>query len=519
MRVIQKLLVILALVAVLVMPAAAQTEGGEIVLVPFEDPNYQIEGVIPEGWQALGQGLYSPDPEDFTLLALQAAPTTLDRVFEVLLPQLGLTTAPDAVGTLDTESLSWLLYQVDVPVGAILIRVDLALAETPSATYIALLQTPSPFYDQLHAEVFIPVLNGLTPTTEAAEDLPYGVFEVTFEGADGVSLVGTLTLPDTPGPHPAIALMTGSGPQTRDSEVVPGFPIFAQIADHLTRAGFAVLRYDDRGVGLSEGDYSAASIQDFAADGVAAVAFLRGYEGIDPDAVGILGHSEGGAYASIIGAQPQDETGVAFIIALAAPGVDGESLLLRQNELILRGGGASEAIIASQLQFLRDAFPLIAERDWDAMEELTYQTVFDQWGLLLPEERGDLTEDQREQYARQAAAAFRQGYAFEWFATLMAYDPAPDWAQTTVPVLAVFGGLDVQVEAAQNADPIEAALAEGGNEDVTVVTLDDANHLFQAAETGALEEYDLLALEFTPDLLPLLTDWLTERFPPAAGEE
>lgn len=488
----------------LLLPVQAQEE---IVLVPFIDEGYDITGVQPEGWEALGQGLYTPDRAGAVLMALQAAPATLDQVLSALQPQLGLTSAPEPVGETVTETFTWTLYQIDVNVTAeLLMRVDLALAETQGKTYIALLQAPADQYEALHETVFVPVLASIAPYNEAEEDVPYRVQEVTFTNGD-LTLSGTLTLPEGDGTYPAVVLMTGSGGQTRDEEVVPGFPLFKLIADHLTRAGIAVLRYDDRGIGLSDGDYNAASVQDLASDAQAAVNFLRTHEGINPDEVGILGHSEGGVYAAILGGNP--DSNIAFIISLAGPGAKGSDLLLRQNELLLAASGATDEMIASQLAFLEMAFPLIAARDWDAMEELTFETVYAQIGMS--EEGAALSEEDRESVARQQAANFRLGYAAEWFATLLDYDPAADWTATTVPVLAIFGGLDLQVDAEQNSVPMEAALTAGGNEDFTVMTLPDANHLFQAAQTGAIEEYGFLDYAFTPELLPTITDWLLAR--------
>lgn len=490
----------------LILPAHAQAE---IVLVPFADEIYGITGVIPEGWEALGQGLYTPDKAGLSLLALQSAPLPASQVMTALQPQLGLSAAPESTGTAETDAFTWTLYQMDVEVAPNLtVRVDLALTEAGGRTYILLVQAVADDYDALHTAVFEPVLNALAPLQAEVIELPYRVEEVRFDSGL-ISMSGTLTLPEGDGPFPAIVLMTGSGPQTRDEEIVPGFPIFKLLADHLTRAGIAVLRYDDRGVGFSDGDYNAASVQVLASDGQAAVNFLRAYDGIDPEQVGILGHSEGGIYASILGATP--DSGVAFIVTLAGPGALGSDLLLRQNELILGVSGASEEVIASQLAFLEQAFPLIAARDWDAMEQLTYETAYAQLEFAPAEQTADMTDADREAFARQSAANFRQGYAAEWFASLLEYDPAPDWAKTSVPVLAFFGGLDIQVDAEQNSIPMEAALTEGGNPDVTIVTLPNANHLFQSAVTGGLEEYAMLRLQFTPDLLPTLTDWLLAR--------
>jgi len=503
LKTITRAILLTLTVLALIFPAQAQEE---TILVPFADDAYLITGLIPDGWEALGQGLYVPDRTGVTLLALQSAPATAEQVLAALQPQLGLSETPESIGTTETDAFTWTIYQVDVEVSAdVTIRVDLALTEGQDRAYIVLMQANADQYEALHEAVFVPVVKAFAPLEIEPEDVPYQVEEVRFDNGI-LSLAGTLTLPEGDGPFPAVVLMTGSGQQTRDEEVVPGFLIFKLLADHLTRQGIAVLRYDDRGAGLSEGDYNAASVQDLASDGQAAVNFLREYADINPEQVGVLGHSEGGIYAAIMGANP--DSGVAFIITLAGPGAKGTDLLLRQNELILETSGASEEVIASQLAFLEQAFPLIAARDWDAMEQLTYESVYAQWALAPTEQVEAMTEEDREKFARQSAANFRQGYAAEWFASLLDYDPAPDWAKTTVPVLALFGGLDVQVDAEQNGTAMEAALTAGGNPDFTVTTFPQANHLFQSAVTGGLDEYGMLNREFVPELLPALSDWL-----------
>jgi pimeloyl-ACP methyl ester carboxylesterase len=140
------------------------------------------------------------------------------------------------------------------------------------------------------------------------------------------------------------------------------------------------------------------------------------------------------------------------------------------------------------------------------VEALVYEHTLEQLQALPPEQRdkiGDL-----EQYARTVAKQSAQQFNPIWFKPFLEYDPAPDWAKTTVPVLAIFGGKDVQVDAAQNAPAVAGALLRGGNDDVEIVVLPNANHLFQAAETGAVNEYATLPAELTPDLIPTIVDWL-----------
>jgi hypothetical protein len=489
-------------------PAAAQDGPA---LVPVSDEAFGIQGVIPDGWTKRGPGVYArgSSASDFTLLVVQAAPLAPEALWPSLMPQLLLSAVPDSTGELETPALTWTLYQVDVAAPGAMVRVDLGLAQKDGKTYIVLLQTSSDEYDALHEGVFLPVLDALAPLSASTEDLPYAVEEVSFENGD-VTLAGSLNLPDTAGQHPAVVLMSGSGAQDRDEMVVPGFPIFRLIADHLTRQGIAVLRYDDRGTGKSTGNYAAASVHDLALDAQAAVDYLKTRDDINPDEIGVMGHSEGGLYAAMMGAN-SEESGVAFIVSMAGPAVDGKDVLLVQNELIMKVSGSSDAVIQTQLDFLSTIYPLVEARDWEAVEQAVRESALAQWELATDDERAKSGVDSAEALAEQSATQFRQNYETEWFASFLEYDPGQDWAKTTIPVLALFGGLDVQVDDEQNAPALQAALEAAGNPDFEVVVIDDANHLFQKAESGAVEEYMTLPTEFASDFLPTLSDWILQH--------
>ena len=126
---------------------------------------------------------------------------------------------------------------------------------------------------------------------------PYRDEDVAYPSAPGVRLAGTLTLPPGRGPFPAAVLIAGSGPHGRDEEVF-GHKLFLVLADHLTRSGIAVLRYDKRGLGGSSGDYRGATSADFAADAEAAAAYLRRRPEIDPRRIGLIGHRRSRAIRS-----------------------------------------------------------------------------------------------------------------------------------------------------------------------------------------------------------------------------
>ncbi len=482
--------------------AEATTE--PIVLVPHTDAAFGIVSVVPDGWTDRGNGLFARQKAsgDVALIGEQSAALARDGVLKAIMPQLGLTEAPKSVGTYAGTALEWTLYQIDVPAGETTVRVDLALASANNVTYIVLVQALAEEYDTLHTDVFLPTLDVFAPLVVAEEPVPYTVEDVTFENGD-VTLAGTLTLPPSKGLHPVIVLVTGSGPQDRDETLGSGIAIkpFKLLADALTRAGVAVLRYDDRGVGASTGEFATATTADFASDAAAAIRYLTTSDDIDSDQIGLLGHSEGGLVAAMLGASDPD---LDFIISMAGPGVSGYDVLLVQNRRLLEAEGATQEQIDSQIAFVKEMAAVAG--DPAAIEALVYQRTLDEIKALPADQQAKVAD--AEQYARTVAQQSAQQYGAAWFKSFLSYDPAPDWAKTTVPVLALFGTKDVQVDAEQNAPALEAALKQAGNKDYQIVVLPGANHLFQAAGTGGLSEYSTLPAEFTPDFLPTILDWL-----------
>jgi len=483
-----------------------------ITLKPYTDKAYGISSVTPEGWQDAGRGIYrrAKSAADIVLIAQQSAPLAPDKLLTALLPQLGLTEAPTSVGGYQSPVLAWTLYKVDVKAPTGTIAVDLALApdEASGKTYIVLLQAPVDEYDTLHKSVFQPTLEAFAPYVEpTAEDVPYTQEEVTFKNGD-VTLAGTLTIPEGDGPFPAIVLVTGSGPQDRDESLAPLAAIkpFRLIADALTRKGMAVLRYDDRGTAKSTGDFASATSADFAKDASAAIDFLLTRKEIDPAQVGLLGHSEGGVIAAMLGATNKH---LAFIISMAGPAVSGEDVLVQQNKRVLEAENSSADAIKAQLEFLPKLFKAIQDKDAETIRQLAHDQAILQI-KAMPEDQqkkiGDI-----ETYAKQQADAAASTYNSDWWRMFLSYNPGDDWAKTTIPVLAIYGTLDVQVDADQNAPAFEAAMKKAGNTDYQLTVIPKANHLMQAATTGSPSEYGTIKQEFTPDFLPTITDWLTKQ--------
>jgi pimeloyl-ACP methyl ester carboxylesterase len=327
---------------------------------------------------------------------------------------------------------------------------------------------------------------------------PYKAEDVAFSNPalPEVHLAGTLTLPEGPGPFPAAVLITGSGAQDRDETMLDHKP-FAVIADHLTRHGFAVLRFDDRATGKSTGgDYGAATSADLATDANAAFAYLMTRPEIRHDRVGFIGHSEGGMIGPIAMASNDK---AAFLVMLAGPGTALDQLMLSQRRLIVSQMGAkeedidrAEPVLASVFKAIREAPTPQAGRD-AAMALMTPEA---KEAVGLPRDAdGGIVVNQ---------------VSGPWFSYFLRYDPAPNLARIKVPILALNGSLDRQVPPAANLAAIRAATR--GNPDVTTTQLPGLNHLFQPATTGAVGEYRDIETTVAPAALDAMTEWLTRRF-------
>ena len=309
-----------------------------------------------------------------------------------------------------------------------------------------------------------------------------------YDSVPGVTLSGTLTLPKAVVRAPAVLLISGSGPQDRD-ELVFGHRPFLVLADHLTRQGVAVLRMDDRGIGKSTGQFATATSEDFADDAAAGVSFLQKHARINPARIGLVGHSEGGLVAPLVATRAP---GVAYLVLLAAPGVDGAAILIEQSARIGRAAGMSEEAITQNQGMQRKIFEIVrTEPDQAARLEKIKATL------------AGLPAGAAESQARQAS--------LPWFRFFLAHDPAAVLEKVKQPVLALTGSLDLQVPPTQNMPPIKAALERGGNRDVTIDTPEGLNHLFQTAKTGALTEYSAIEETFAPAALERISTWIASR--------
>ncbi len=318
---------------------------------------------------------------------------------------------------------------------------------------------------------------------------PYISEDIAFtQSPEGFHLAGTITRPIGEGPFPAVVLVSGSGSQNRDEELMGHRP-FLVLADALTRSGVVVLRYDDRGFAESQGDASASTTLDFADDAESAVRYLLTLPFVDSDNVGIIGHSEGGIIGPIVAQRNSD---VDFLVLMAGTGVDGMTVLEDQSAAILRSQQVPEPVIAQVGSTNQAIYNTVLDESL-TLDERKEAII----GMLLPL---GMTASQAE---AQLTALFSP-----WYMTFLTLDPSVYLQDLDIPVLVLNGTKDTQVSASLNVPAIEKALRAGGNTSYTTKVYENLNHLFQPATTGSPEEYASIEITIDPEVLEDISSWV-----------
>lgn len=327
---------------------------------------------------------------------------------------------------------------------------------------------------------------------------PYKIEDITYPNEKAkINLAGTVTIPKEGDKHPVAILISGSGPQDRDESILKHKPFWV-IADYLTRNGIAVLRFDDRGFGKSEGDFTTATTADFATDVEAAVAYLRTQDWVDQSKIGLIGHSEGGMVAPMVASKDKK---IAFMVLLAGPGVPCAEVLAQQGDDILKEKGVDEEVRKHVHKINTTIYGMVAK---DKKNTLAV---------------GDLVDAVKDDVAKIDASlhqelgldklSLRKGCATaktSWMRYFLSYVPETNLKKVKCPVLALNGEKDIQVAAKTNLDAIKKALKK--NKKATIQALPNLNHLFQTCETGAFDEYIEIEETFAPDALKIMLDWL-----------
>ena len=301
-----------------------------------------------------------------------------------------------------------------------------------------------------------------------AVDLPYEVSEVEI-ASDGAVLSGTLCMPEQP--CALVVMVSGSGPQNRDEELMGHRP-FAVLADSLARAGIASIRYDDRGVARSTGDFAAATTDTFAIDAQRVVEHART---IFAGKVGIIGHSEGGYIAYQLAA----EGAVDFAVAIAGPAVPCREIILDQNRTSLQAAGLTEDQITTALAIVNEAFDVIAAGgtpDFDA--------IAGERAAQLPPQ------------LMTSLRATSQASTTPWVRRFVQLDAAPHLRAIKCPLMAIVGTLDTQVRSTVNYPRVKELCPTAH-----AVEYPGLNHLMQHATTGAVAEYSQITETISPEVI------------------
>lgn len=328
-------------------------------------------------------------------------------------------------------------------------------------------------------------------------------------------LSGTITWPagaTAESKLPAVVMITGSGPQDRDETIGPHKP-FREIAHFLARNGMVVLRYDDRGVGQSTGDFVRSTTADFADDAVSVWQHARTIDGIEKSRVGLLGHSEGGIIAPMVAAWQRE---VAFLVLLAPPSLPGSEILKSQIDRISELEGVDEEsragarLLQADLQRIAMAF---APDDERALGEVR-KAISQRWDSLKNLSGGDAAnangpeaEAIKKRVIEQVTLQFEQ-LRSPWMRYFLAYDPSSNWVLHQSPTLAIWGELDSQVLPEPNMDRLASIIERNVNLNAELVVIPHLNHLLQTAKTGLPSEYDSIEESISTTALDCILNWL-----------
>ena len=323
------------------------------------------------------------------------------------------------------------------------------------------------------------------PQTPVAP-FPYQAVDTVFIASDGKKIAGTMILPDqrNGGDVPMVVMVTGSGAQNRDEEIF-GHKPFAVIADYLGRHGIASFRYDDRGVGKSEGDFSSSTTYTFKDDAEGALKFVKSLKGIGK--VGMIGHSEGGTIAFLLAADDKMD----FMISLAGMAVSGKETILAQNLHSMQRMGMDKEMIEPSMELIESVFDkMISQVDSNMVSPIDVDAIAK--GI-----EGNISPFVMQSLKQNVAKRSK------WFDTFISIDPSKNIDSINMPVLALNGSKDTQVDAAKNLEVIRNNIVNA-----EIHELEGLNHMFQHAETGEVDEYEQIRETISPEVLQLIVDFI-----------
>lgn len=332
--------------------------------------------------------------------------------------------------------------------------------------------------------------------------------DIIYSNADKTLSYGaTITIPEGAGHFPAAVMITGSGVQNRDEDIL-GHKLFAVIADYLTRNGFIILRVDDRGMGKSTGKFNEATSADFANDVNAGVDYLLSRPEVDKMKLGLIGHSEGGMIAPMVATQRKD---INFIVLLAGPGVKIIDLMTEQGGAVIRSSGASEKAVEAYKPLYNAMATAIVNASDTTTALASVKKLMADWtgktNKTLLRELG--MKDEKSQ--NDIAVSLVRTMSSKWFKYFLSFDPQSWLQKLNCKVLGLNGDKDIQVISKQNLPGIEKALKKSKSPLYETKELPGLNHLFQHCKKCTVEEYGELEETFSPAALKIMADWLIKN--------
>ncbi len=332
---------------------------------------------------------------------------------------------------------------------------------------------------------------------EPIPPFPYQREDVTIKNGE-VVLAGTLTTPiNGKADFPIVILASGSGPQDRDCNIL-GHKSFLIIADYFARNGIGCLRFDDRGTGKSTGNYSMASLIDFSTDVNSCVKFISEQEKFKGHPIGIIGHSEGGMHALIAASKNKD---VNFIVELASVGVTGREILVNQQYIIPLKSGYSDEYASWNRDLYDGMCSIISKYNQEkAVEPLS--KYFEEMYEKAPKEYKDKTP----------FVSFTMGMQMfinnTWGREFISYDAKDYLKKTKIPILAIQGGEDIQVDPILNQSAFNASFIKSKRKNSKAIIIEHLNHLLQTCTTCNVMEYGELDESFSPSVLKTMSEWI-----------
>lgn len=326
--------------------------------------------------------------------------------------------------------------------------------------------------------------------------------ELSFTDKGGYTFNGTLTLPSAQGKYPCAVLLTGSGTQNRDEEIL-GHKPFKVIAAWLAKNGIASFRYDDRGWGVKVFDSSLLALTTFtfAQDADFILSQIKNQTGVNPNQIGFIGHSEGGLIASISAARNKD---VAFVVLMAGTGIKGIDVLRGQIQKINSLSSVVQSEIDFQIAMLNEIYSLTQKGKTDSQINQAMTQWFDK---TLAGYTTEQIKNMHLSTPKERQMSYSD-FLMPWMRVFMQTDPAKYLSKIKVPLLAMNGQKDAQVIEKDNMPAIQKAMAKAKNKNFETFVPENMNHLFQECKTGSPDEYQSIEQTISPLALQKMSNFI-----------